>query len=359
MTNPEIAHRRLHNQLITARRFDAPGDVVRWLGAVQAQDYLGSLWAVGLRTPDATEASIEEAIAGRSIVRTWPMRGTIHFVPAEDARWMLKLLAPRVLAAHAGRLLRQLELDEDTFARSREAFIGALQGGKQLPRSTMYRVLEEAGVSAAGLRGLHILWWLAQEGLICFAARQGKQPTFALLDEWVPASRVLEGDEALAELALRYFTSHGPATAQDFAWWSGLTLTGARAGIELVGAHLAQDVIAGQPYWLASSSEHAASRPSSAAWLLPAFDEYTVSYKDRSAVFEPPPERRPQAAFLVLSPIVVVDGQVVGNWKRSINGSSVAVSLEPYTVLSNAQNMAIASAASRYGEFLQMPVAVS
>src|SRR5207237_2162453 len=193
--------------------------------------YPGALWAVGLRTRDATEAAIEQAIAERTIVRTWPMRGTLHFVAPEDARWMLQLLTPRVVAANARRVYQQSNLDDATFARSKDLFVDALQGGKQLPRPSLYKVLEAAGISVAGQRGLFILQRLSSEGLICFAARQGKQPTFALLDEWVPISlsKTPARDQALAELALRYFTSHGPATVQDFAWWSGLPAADASA----------------------------------------------------------------------------------------------------------------------------------
>ena len=181
-----IARQRLANQQIADPTLTRPADVVAWLGAMQAQDYLGALWAIGLRLPGAREATVEQALADRSIVRTWPMRGTLHFVAAADARWMLALLAPRTMAQAAGRF-RQLGLDDDAFALSRDACIAALQGGRQLTRAALYQVVEAAHVSTAGQRGIHILWRLAHEQLICFGARAGKQQTFALLDEWAPA----------------------------------------------------------------------------------------------------------------------------------------------------------------------------
>jgi hypothetical protein len=237
-----IAHRRLYNHRIAGARCDKPDDVVRWMGLIQAQDYLGALWAVGLRTRGATEAGIEQALVDRSIVRTWPARGTLHFVAAEDVRWILELLAPRLIARTSGRY-RQLALDEATFARSREVLIRALEGGKRLSRDAMYQVLESAHISTAGQRGIHILGRLAQEGLLCFGARDGKQQTFMLLAEWVPAAKSKTRDEALAELARRYFTSHGPATLQDFVWWSGLTTLDAKAGLEMAKQHLVQEVV--------------------------------------------------------------------------------------------------------------------
>jgi hypothetical protein len=181
-----IARQRLYNQLIASNRFEKPGDVVGWLGAVQAQDYLGSLWAIGLRLQNATEQAIEQALATRAIIRTWPMRGTLHIVAAADVRWMLELLTPRVVARSARRLQQQFSVDEAVLARSRQVLVRALQGGQQLSRDAMYQALEAAHISTASGRGLQILWRLAQEGLVCFGAREGKQHTFVLLDEWAP-----------------------------------------------------------------------------------------------------------------------------------------------------------------------------
>jgi hypothetical protein len=214
-----IPQHRVASHHIGGATFHDPDEVVRWLCAVQAQDYLGALWAVGLRmrsAPEsATEAGVEQALADRRIVRTWPARGTLHFVAAADVRWMLGLLAARVILRSAGRY-RQLGLDEATFARSKEVLTGALAGGKQLPREALYRVLDVAGISPAGQRGIHILSRLAQEGVLCFGARQGKQQMFTLLEEWIAPAAPKTRAEALVELTRRYFTSRGPATVQDF-----------------------------------------------------------------------------------------------------------------------------------------------
>jgi len=217
-----IGRIRLANQGIANPSFAQPCDVVAWLGALQAQDYAGALWSVGLRMQKATVQAIEQAIADRTIVRTWPMRGTLHFVAAQDVRWLLKLLTPRMIAQTAGRY-RQLELDEAVFARSQELFASALEGGKQLTRDEMYQVLEQAGIPTAGQRGYHFLVRAAQDGLICFGPPSGKQQTFVLLDEWIPPTKPFARDEALAELTKRYFASHGPATLQDLMRWAGIT----------------------------------------------------------------------------------------------------------------------------------------
>src|SRR5262245_43986279 len=186
MTKSDIARLRLHNQRIAYATIEKPGDVVAWLGAVQAQDYLGALWAIGLRMRNAVEADIERALADRTIIRTWPMRGTLHFVAAADIRWMLELLTPRIAANNSQLFLRYFDLDESAFARSKDLVARALQGGRQLTRNAMYKMLEAGGVSAASQHGRHILWRLAQDGLICFGPREGKRQTFVLLDEWAP-----------------------------------------------------------------------------------------------------------------------------------------------------------------------------
>jgi hypothetical protein len=350
MTRTDVARLRLHNQRIAYATIEKASDVVAWLGAVQAQDYLGALWAVGLRMRNAFEADVERAIADRTIIRTWPMRGTLHFVAAADIRWMLELLTPRVTANIRQYLRREFDLDEGAFARSKDLFARALQGGKQLTRDAMYDVLEAGGVSASQ-RGRHILTCLAQGGFICFGAREGKQQTFALLEEWAPAARRMARDESLAEIAKRYFTAHGPATLQDFAWWSGLTTADATAGLEMAKRSLVQENINGQTYWLASSIP-AANDPSPTAYLLPAYDEYTVAYKDRSAALNPKYAKLPNYGHGIFNPTIVVDGQVVGTWKRTLKKDSLAISPSPFAKLKRAEIRAIAEAANRYGKFL-------
>jgi len=203
----EIVRRRLATQRISSTAFTRPEQVVAWLGAVQAQDYLGALWAVGLRFNGATEREVERALEERTIVRTWPMRGTLHFVAATDARWMIELLAPRKVAAVLSRL-RSFGIDEAVLKRARRILTTKLDGGRRLTRSAAYAVLEDAGIATTAQRGLHILWWLAQHCIICFGPREGKQQTFVLFDEWLPQTKALPRQEALATLAHRYFTGH-------------------------------------------------------------------------------------------------------------------------------------------------------
>lgn len=353
----DIAHQRLHNQRIAAAPFENPGDVVRWLGAVQAQDYLGSLWALGLRMRSAVAAEIEQAIADKAIVRTWPLRGTLHYVAAGDVHWMLGLSAPRTIARDARRY-RQLELDEATFAKSRRVLARALQGGRQLTRPELAAALNRAGISTDGQRLMHLLNHAALNGLVCYAARRGKQFTFALLDEWVPAAKTLERDEALAELARRYFTSHGPATLQDYVWWSGLQTADARSGLEMAQRHLAQEVIDGKTYWL-SPSTPAVKSATPAAYLLPPFDEYTVAYRDRSAVLDSSYAKQVNVGNGIFSPVIVINGQVVGTWKRTLKKGAVMITPGPFTPLRRAETRALTAAARQYGAFLELPAVLA
>ena len=349
---------RLHNQSIANAAFSKPGEVVAWMGAIQAQDYLGALWAVGLRLPNAVEADIESALVDRTIIRTWPMRGTLHFVAAADIRWMLELLTPRIVAGAAQRLFREAELDEATFSRSKKLFARALQGGGKLTRPAMYKVLEQDGISTSNYRGLHILGRLAQDGFICFGSREGKQQTFALLDEWAPNARRMARDESLAEIAKRYFTSRGPATLQDFAWWSGLTISDAKAALDMSKNQLAREDIDGQSYWM-SSSVAATNEPAQPAYLLPAYDEYTVAYKDRSAVLKAEYIKQVNSGNGIFYPTMVVNGQLVGTWKRTIKKDEIIIIQSAFTKLKRAETHALSEAAKRYGNFLNSTVLFS
>ena len=358
MTNLDIAHQRLGNQHIARATFKKPGDVVAWLGAVQAQDYAGAKWALGLRLQGATDGGIDRAFADGSILRTHLMRPTWHFVAPADIRWLLALTAPRVHVANAS-MYRKLELDGALFKRSDAALVKALRGGRQLTRDELRGVLENAGIAADdGIRLAYLMMHAELEGLVCSGARRGNQFTYALLDERAPNARTLRREEALVELAGRYFMSRGPATVQDFAKWSGLTLAEARAGLEAVKARLRQEVVDGRTYWL-PASKSSAKVPSPAAWLLSIYDEYISGYKDRSALGTARVGARLVALGNALAYIIVIDSQIVGTWKRTHGKEGVTIETNLFSRLTAAENRALAVAAQRYSDFLQRPVSLS
>jgi hypothetical protein len=333
---------RLANQQIVRPRFTTAAELVAWMGAVQAQDYPGGLWAVGLRLANALQEDVEGAIAARSIVRTWPMRRTLHLVPAADVGWMLRLLAPRLLKSSEGRY-RALGLDGADFSRGRRLLERALAGGNRLTRQEAYAVLERGGVSPVGQRGIHVLSHLAQQGLICFGPREGRQPTFVLLEEWVPTAREVSRTEGLATLATRYFRSHGPATVRDFAWWAGLPLKDAREAMEAAGPGLD-----GGPRY-----RHKARSAKPAAVLLPPWDEYLVGYRDRAAALGHLAPDHPRLAGAIGIPLILIDGRVRGAWRRALTPSRVRLSLEYWGRVTAAERQAVESAARRYSRFLE------
>ena len=344
MPGGPIARQRLRTQRLIGPGFAAPADVVRWFGAVQAQDYAGALWAVGMRTKGASEASVEKALADRSIVRTWPLRGTLHFSAAADVRWMIGVFGSQTIARSARRF-RQFGLDERIFKRCTAVTIKALEGGRQLSRPQLYARFERAGVTTGGMRGLHIVWKLAHDGLICFGTREGAQQTFALLEEWVPRATALGRDEALAELARRYFTSHAPATLRDFTWWSGLTAADGRRAVEAAGADAPHPAA---PH-LAPRTSAPRTSPRPRLVLLPPYDEYTVAYLDRSAALDP---RHAAASRNGLCPTLLIDGRIAGLWTRRLEKGAVTIALQPFAKLSGAHARLVAREAARYGRFL-------
>ncbi|NUP13956.1 MAG: winged helix DNA-binding domain-containing protein [Polyangiaceae bacterium] len=323
--------------------------VVRTFCAVQAQDYRASLWGIGLRVSGAQESDVERALETRSIVRTWPMRGTLHFVAADDVRWMLRLMTSRVLSGAAARY-RELELDDRVFARARAVVEKRLSGDRRLTRPELFEVLDQAGIETANQRGVHILSFLSMTAVLCIGPHRGKQPTVALLDEWVPQSRSLDEEEALGEVAHRYFESHGPATEQDLAWWTGLPLGMVRRGIDVARAHLEQR----GDYLVDRRS--AAEATSERVHLLPPFDEYTVAYKDRSAFLDP--EHAERTRFGIMSPVAVIDGRIAGVWSRATKKDRVSLLIETFEPVTKRLRSEIERCAARYGQFLGMPADV-
>jgi hypothetical protein len=358
MTNLDIAHQRLHNQLITRPLFEKPEEIVSWLGAVQSQDYAAAKWALGLRSQGLTDEAIEQAFTDGVILRTHVMRPTWHFVAPADIRWMLALTAPRVNAL-AAYYNRKLELDDVVFTCSNAALIKALQGGKQLTRPELMAALRQEGIASDDLlRFSYIIMHAELDGIICSGARRGKQFTYALLDERVPPTRTLERDEALAEFARRYFTSHGPATLQDFVWWSGLAVADAKTGLEMVTSQFIHEVIEGQMCWFSTSTPPSKDL-SQTIHLLPNFDEYTVGYSDRSAVIDESDLPKFDARGSVLNNVIVRDGRVVGTWKRTLKKDTVIVTPNLFAPLNEAETRAFVESANCYGAFLGLSVHVA
>ena len=349
----DIIQCRLNNQQLSNKKFGKPEEIVEWLGAVQAQDYSGGLWGIGLRLPKVTIDGIEKAISDRKIIRTWPMRGTLHFVPARDAAWMLELMTPRIIKKNL-IYYKKLDLNEKIFNNSKDIFINELQKEKILTRIEMYQALENNGVNISGQRGYHILVYLAQKGVICFGVKQKKQHTFVLLDSWVPDSRRLNREEALAEITKRYFTSRGPATLQDFMWWSGIAALDAAEGVELNKSEILAEKINGQIYYM---TEEISNHKHIEAHLLAPYDEYFIAYKDRSAAIDSKMLEKINLA-LTNSPLII-NGLAAGIWKHEIKEDSVVITTNLFRPIKEDEMKALNEAGDQYGNFLGKSVILS
>ena len=335
----QLAADRVVSQLL-ARPAARVADVVGRLGAIQAQDYPGALWSIGLRA-GATRAAVEEAVVAKEIVRTWPMRGTLHFVPAKDIRWMVALDAERRMKAVASRH-RQLGLTAADFRKAEQAAVRALEKEPCLSRGDLLANIGR-GVSVEGQRGPHILIWLSLHGVVCFGPHRGKTPTFVLLDAWLPDARLLPRDEALALLGQRYFEGHAPATIADFAWWCGQTLADARRAHGAIAAHLVQR----GEHWLSREGAEAGRAPR--LHLLPGFDEMLLGYRDRTATLGDERARVIAPGNGFFRPTVIDRGRVVGTWSRA--GQTLSV-----TAFTRLPTPDLARAVAKHAAFLELPL---
>ena len=354
MKLPDVARQRLARQHLIGTGLATPSDVVSALGAIQGQDYPGAKWAVAQRTRDATDSTVEDALTKGSILRTHVLRPTWHFVTPGDIRWMLALTASRIKRV-MGYYNVQLGLDDAVFRRSGRALERALAGGRALTRGEIAKILQRSRVNVAGEQRLgRVLMDAELDGLICSGPRRGKQFTYSLLDERAPATPAIERDESLLKLTRIYFTTRGPATPADFAWWSGLTVGDAKRGIDMAGGDLVQTTIDGRSFWVAADS--APVTRGSTAHLLSNYDEFFIAYRDRS----PLAQRVKKSAVdtrtdTLFTSIAIVDGQLVGTWRPTLGPKGVTVEVNPLTRMTGAEIKKLRLAAKRYSNYRELP----
>jgi Protein of unknown function (DUF1006). len=357
--------------LLAPRPDDYPGDpapkdvagVVTWLGAMQAQDNASAAWSFGVRLPGLTAADVEAAVERREALRTWPMRGTVHYVPPRDAHWMLELMGRRALAGAAKRR-EMLGLSDETANRAVEIFAEVLRGGKRLTRAECLAALTERGLDVSGQLGYHLLWYASQLGVTCFAPNIGTEQAFTLLDEWVPDPHRPDPEEALATIALRYFRSHGPVPVADFAGWTGLPITQCRRGVAAAGDALVEVLVDDVPMVaeraLVESYTPPPRRRRAHLLALPGFDEFILGYKDRSLMLD---DAHKQAIIPggngVFQPTIVRDGRVVGTWRRTVRRARVDITVTPLVPISTRDRAAVEAAFQPYGQFLGLTPTVT
>jgi hypothetical protein len=361
LTAPQALAIRMTSLLLdeSKRPTDVAG-VVTWFGAMQAQDAASAMWSLGVRLPEFTVDDVQAALERREALRTWPMRGTVHLVPARDAHWMLEVLGERALAGSVERR-SVLGLDAAAADRAVDVLASALAGGGRLTRAECMARFAEAGIETPGNLGYHLLWYTSQRGVTCIAPNIGKEQTFVLLDEWVPDPHRLDREEALATIAIRYFRSHGPTTRRDFAGWTGLTATDAKRAIAAAGDQLTTVLVEGTDMVVdpARLDVPLPGKPDDEMIALPGFDEYLLGFKDRSMMVAP---EHKQAIIPggngVFQPTIVRAGRVIATWKRTTARANVTVTVQPLIALKARDRKRIEGVLDGYGRFVGKPVQV-
>lgn len=358
VTRRIIGRLRLASQGLLGPDFAAVPDAVRWMTAMQAQDLQAALWAVGLRVRNSNVDTVRTALDQGLIVRSWPMRGTLHLLAPEDLRWILAITAERLLKGMGGRH-RELGIAPHDVAASREAALQLVTGGGSATRERLFQAFEDAGQSTAGQRGIHLLGILCQRGWLVQGPLVGNQQLIVAFDDWIKESRTLDRAEGIAELLLRYMRSHGPATERDFAWWSNTPLTEVRAALGAVKDQLEELEFEGTSYWLSPATAALLDDGvpgQRAVFALPGFDEFLLGYTDRSLVLAPEHAQKiVPGGNGMFKKTIVAGGEVIGTWARQGASRTAAVVPAPFDAVNGLRPAAQKSfelQAARYLKFL-------
>ncbi len=346
----EVAQWRLISQHVGGTELKTPAAVVSHMGAMQAQDFNMVKWAIGARLPGISEQKIEESFNSGEVIRTHLLRPTWHLVVPDDVSWLIELTAPRIKAVAKSRHT-QLGIDNKLVATSNAAIEKALQGNRHLTREELMVELEGAGIKARNERLSHLMFCAELDGIVCSGEIRNKKQTYALLKERVPEIKKIDRDEALERLARKYFKSHYPASAPDFAWWSGLTLGDARRAIEMIRPGFNSEKIGEITYWFPDSAIPLPAYKET-VHLLPAFDEFIIAYTDRSASIVVEHHSKAVSTNGIFRPVVVINGLVKGIWKRTVKKDTVLIDLTLFHPVNKKEMRGIEKAAEKYGEYL-------
>lgn len=346
----DISTLRLHHQQIEGSAFHTAKDLVSWMGAMQAQDFAMSRWAIGKRVPDSTEKSIVEAYNQGEIIRTHLMRPTWHFAAAVDIHWMLDLTAPQIRKVMKTNDKR-LELNDTVYSTTNAMLEKVLSNELNMTREELVVEFDNIHIRTDENRLSHIMMRAELDGVVCSGPLKGNKLTYSLLTDRVPEKNVFTREEALAELAMRYFKSHCPATLRDFIWWSGLSITEARRALESVKMAFISETIENETYWITNSFKGTPTTTPS-VHLLPAYDEYLISYANRSASLEGIDNKKTISDNGIFRPIIVAGGQVKGLWKRTAKKDTVLVETDFFQQPGPGLIEGVANEVRRYGVFL-------
>jgi len=329
----DIAHYRLLNQQVTHSAFSEPGELVAWMGCMQAEDYSSAKWAIGNRIPHITDAAIEKAFNEGRFLRAQVLRPTWHFVAPADIGWLLQLSGQRIRAGYK-QLHSRLDISNSDLKRSKAIMTKALAGNKRKTRAELLALCLKSNKHLDDIRMNFLILDAELDGLIVNGGRQGSEFVYVLLEELVPSPLILEKEAAIAELARRYFSSRGPATLPDFVWWSGLTQEEARVGFDMNKDALQHVVVNGQAYWFAET-QPVLPGPHTVS-LLPSFDEYMAGYLDHSS----------------FKPSIILNGKVAGTWKYREKKRTIQIEMQLYKPLEKEAAHAVLNAEKAYARFL-------
>lgn len=353
----DIAQHRLYSQQLSTGIYTDPAALVHHMGAMQAQDAAMVKWAIGIRLPGSQQTDIEAALDNGSILRTHVLRPTWHLVAAQDIHWMLALSAPQLrslLRSHS----KQMELTDQQLHKAMRIIVRSLEGNRHHTREHLISQFNKAGIPTDEYRSALIMMHAEVEGLVCSGKAEGNKQTYALLEERVPLQDKKDRETALVLLAERYFSSHGPATLQDFCWWSGLPLKDARTAIALQGNGFEQVTLDGQTY-LFKGIRPAPVKKQQTLLLLPAFDEFLISYKDRSACLGQQHQAQAVSRNGIFRPVIVWNGEVIGLWKRSIKKDIIFIDMENVPILNTVQQRQLQLAVKRLAGFTGKEVRIN
>lgn len=344
----DIAVERLESQHMGSNKIRSPAKLVSWLVAVQAQEYDGAKWSIGLRLRDKSDKYIEKALRSREIVRTWANRGTLHFVNSKDIKWMLKLMAPRLIKRNSRRY-QELGLDKETLSKAETILEEELSGSKGIKRSILKEILKENEISIDGQRFTFILQRASLDGLIHQGISIKNDPIYHSLKD-LPSPQ-LTHDEALNEISKRYFYSHGPATLKDFVWWSGLTVKEAQTGLKSIESKLNKHEIGNKIYW-SKIGRKWKDQALANVKIIPQYDDYLLAYQDRGASIDETTKKLLQPKYGRFNQVILVNGTVTGTWKREIRGNKVSYKLNHFRSLNQQEKEALLSEINGYSLFI-------
>lgn len=321
-----IADIRMHSQQLASPGMEHPKDIVSWMGVIQAQDYPMSKWAVGSRLQSGSLQTVDDALSRGEILRTHVLRPTWHLVASEDIRWMLSLSEKRIKSAYASYAkVLQSDITEKQYGRFNELVVRILEDNKSLTRQEIEAEVNQRGMKTEDRLIERLIGNSEIEGVICSGVDKDNKPTYALLDERAPQVAEVHKEEALARLAKRYFQSHSPAGLNDFAWWSGLSVTEARKAIGLIDSELVTDKFSSQNLFVHESFKETVPSVNDTLHLLPSYDEYLISYKDRTAVLDLEHHRKAFNNFGIFYPVILYNGKVIGNWSKTKKKSGMVI----------------------------------